>query len=175
MILTDHEVFTLIKKHDLQMGEIFIADNQVYCWRNETELEFERCTFNAYDEKALVNSLRRFGVTEYDAITEVSDEIIRAKEWNKIFVLLGKILDFHGKQDPFGNGDFYLADDDYGYLQHKVECATKALLTQALIIEVQVMLQSLDSHWEIIFALPPIDGKEYALLVYSDAVVEHNG
>lgn len=57
-------------------------------------------------------------------------------EWEAIYGLLLAILQRHGVHDPFGDGDFYLVDDDYGSVQHKIECASEAAFTPALVDEI---------------------------------------
>jgi len=94
-------------------------------------------------------------------------------EWEAIYGLLLAILERHGDHDPFGDGDFFLVDDDYGSTQHKIECTSKAAFTPALAAEIQQLLQSFERTWEVIVALPSIDGLEHGFAVTKASCLEH--
>jgi len=96
-------------------------------------------------------------------------------EWEAIYGLLLAILQRHGVHDPFGDGDFFLVDDDYGCVQLKIECMSAAALTPALVAEIQQLLGAFERAWEVIVALPSVDGREHGFAVTKGACVEHHG
>ena len=78
---------------------------------------------------------------------------VQAKEWEALYDELGALLEKHGTQNPFGEGDFWLVDDNYGSPQHKV-CVTRiTFLTRPLAVEVQRTLQKYSLGWEVLLSL----------------------
>ena len=96
-------------------------------------------------------------------------------EWTKIYELLLAVLTRHGVHDPFGDGDFYLVDDDYGSMQHKIECTSAAAFTPALTTEIQELLAPFEGEWEVVVALPTLSGSEHGFAVTKRSCVEHHG
>lgn len=95
-------------------------------------------------------------------------------EWKEMYGLLLDILERHGRHDPFGDGDFFLVDDDYGSKQHKIECTSKAVFTPVLAAEIQQLLESFKG-WEVTVALPSIGGRAHGFAVTEGACIEHRG
>lgn len=78
---------------------------------------------------------------------------VQAKEWEALYDELGVLLEKHGTQNPFGEGDFWLVDDNYGSPQHKV-CVTRiTFLTRPVAVEVQRTLRKYSLGWEVLFSL----------------------
>ena len=96
-------------------------------------------------------------------------------EWQALYVSLLALLRRHGVHDPFGGGEFYLVDDDYGSAQHKIECMSESAFTPALAQEIQQMLEPLVRPWEVIVALPAVEGHEHGFAITKEACVEHHG
>jgi hypothetical protein len=75
------------------------------------------------------------------------------KEWAALYAELGALLEKHGTQNPYGDGDFWIVDDNYGSPQHKV-CVTRiSFLTRPLATEVQRVLRNYSLAWEVLFSL----------------------
>ena len=58
-----------------------------------------------------------------------------------------------GRNDPFGEGDYFLIDDDYGTYQHKVECSKESFLRSRALLDTQELLSQYEGPWEVIFVL----------------------
>lgn len=86
-------------------------------------------------------------------LDEPIGEAKREREWQHINSDLVSTLAQYGKSDPFGEGDFFLVDDDYGTFQHKVECTSEAFFRSGMLGAVQVLLSKYASPWEVIFVL----------------------
>lgn len=99
----------------------------------------------------------------------------RHAEWAKLYELLLAALTRHGVHDPFGDGDFYLVDDDYGSMQHKIECTSAAAFTPALAAEIQQLLALFEGEWEVIVALPVLGGSKHGFAITRRSWVEHVG
>ena len=83
-------------------------------------------------------------------------------EWNALYLELRGVLASHGREGPFGNGEFWLVDDNYGSPQHKVCVFRVAFLTQPLCREVQRVIRKYSLAWEVIFAFDFDDGRRGA-------------
>jgi hypothetical protein len=84
----------------------------------------------------------------------------RAQEWKVLYSELRAVLEKHGREDPFGNGDFWVVDDDYGSPQHKV-CVTRvSFLTRPLALEVQRLIRKYSRSWEVLFAFDLNDSRK---------------
>lgn len=86
-------------------------------------------------------------------LDEPIGEAEREREWQHLHSDLASTLSQYGKSDPFGDGDFFLVDDDYGSYQHKVECTSEPFLQSSMLVAVQVLLSKYASPWEVIFVL----------------------
>jgi hypothetical protein len=81
------------------------------------------------------------------------NEDIQAMEWEALFAELAGLLEGYGTQDPYGDGDFWIVDDNYGSAQHKV-CVTRLMfLTRPVAVEVQRVLRKYSLPWEVLFSL----------------------
>ena len=81
----------------------------------------------------------------------------QAKEWDALYEELEALLRKHGTQNPYGDGDFWIVDDNYGTPQHKV-CVTRvSFLTRPLAVEVQRVLRRYALAWEVLFSLDKAD------------------
>lgn len=95
--------------------------------------------------------------------------------WQALYVELLAVLERHGVHDPFGGGDFFLIDDDYGSTQHKIECTSESAFTPTVAEEIRHLLEPLERKWEVIVALPAIGGREHGFAITKDACIEHHG
>ena len=77
----------------------------------------------------------------------------QTKEWEALYQELTTLLEKHGTQNPIGDGDFWIVDDNYGSAQHKVCVARVSFLTRPLAGEVQRLLRKYSLAWEVLFSL----------------------
>ncbi len=96
-------------------------------------------------------------------------------EWQALYGSLLAALRRHGVHDPFGGGDFYLVEDDYGSTQHKIECSSASAFTPALAEEIQQVLKPFDRPWQVIVALPAVGATEHGFAITKGACVERHG
>jgi len=82
-----------------------------------------------------------------------SHEQRQEQEWDALFSELTVLLERHGTQDPFGDADFWIVDDNYGSPQHKVCVHRISFLTRPLALEVQRALRKYSLAWEVLFSL----------------------
>ncbi|MCW5574773.1 MAG: hypothetical protein KIT13_01645 [Burkholderiales bacterium] len=89
----------------------------------------------------------------------------RRQEWFALYEELRSVLATFGREDPYGKGDFWLVEDDYGGYTHKV-CVTRLpFLTGAVAAAVQRTIAKYPSPWEVVIALDypdpsrPIEGE----------------
>jgi hypothetical protein len=78
-------------------------------------------------------------------------ENIRGREWAAIYRDLRAGLGAYGRENPFGEGDFLVVDDDYGSSQHKIECTSPTFFTSAVVGATQAILSNYSPQWEVIF------------------------
>jgi hypothetical protein len=77
----------------------------------------------------------------------------QGKEWDALYEELGVLLERYGKEDARGEGDFWIVDDNWGSVQHKV-CVTRlAFLTQPLALDIQRLLQNYSLDWGVLLSL----------------------
>ena len=101
----------------------------------------------------------------------------QAKEWEALYEELGALLEKRGTQDPYGHGDFWIVDDNYGTPQHKV-CVTRiSFLTRPLAVEVQRVLRKYSLAWEVLFSLDKAElrptPEDLGVLVRKSDIQEH--
>jgi hypothetical protein len=177
---TDLEVIAAVQAQGRNIGELFLVNESIY-WSidaGDFQIEF---TYEPYvvatgeSEPALISLLKRRAAPEYESTKQIDDAINLLKEWEELYEEIGAILDQHDKCEADGASDFHLVEDCYGYAQHKVECALVTAFTPDLIANVQAALKKYDRNWEVIFALPALEGKDHAFSVYTNSCIEHHG
>jgi hypothetical protein len=101
----------------------------------------------------------------------------RDEQWAALYDALLKLLSASGKDDPFGKGDFWLLDDDWGDMPMQKVCVFRPeFLTRDLVAHVQALLRSGFADWGVIFDLsdmqePRIEGAR-GIIVYQDRIEE---
>jgi hypothetical protein len=103
------------------------------------------------------------------------NETRRAAEWQVLHDRITKLLDQFGKKDPFGRGDYWLVDDDWGDYRQKLEVQTLSLLQPRVIKLLQAQLAGY-SDWEIMFRVDVV-GKEnewpaMGLIIHENEIVD---
>ncbi|MBL8523422.1 MAG: hypothetical protein JNN20_07025 [Betaproteobacteria bacterium] len=162
------------------MADLFLVDDRIYQSEHAGDFRatstYEPFNVESFERQAaLVSLLRRLDAVEYDSTEQIDDQIEQYKEWESLFDELMAVLEKHGKHDAFGDGDYYLISDYYSSAQHKVECTSPLVFTPSLLVDVQGILKRYSRRWEVIFALPAIEGKDHAYSVYVDECIEHAG
>jgi hypothetical protein len=78
---------------------------------------------------------------------------LQESEWQSLYFELGHILAATGRENAFGDGDFWIIDDNYGSFQHKVCVTQVAFLTPEIAASVQRLLTARYPKWEVLFSL----------------------
>jgi hypothetical protein len=58
------------------------------------------------------------------------------EEWETLYQALGVVCARHGKEDPYGNGDYWVVDDCWGGVTQKVVVFSPRFLTPQLVAEI---------------------------------------
>jgi hypothetical protein len=101
------------------------------------------------------------------------------REWQAIYEGLRALLARHGRDDPYGEGDYWIIDDNWGCCGHKVEVHQPRIVTREVAQGVQNLLRDLPlrNAWYVIFSLAPADpryrGEAEGIKVTADAIEEH--
>jgi len=97
-------------------------------------------------------------------------------EWRLLYAKLSALLESAGEPDPYGNGDYWLVDDNWGSRQHKLCVFRIEALTTTLIEEIQKILKPFGREWELLVALDLQDkrytGGPEGMVVTADRVRE---
>lgn len=100
----------------------------------------------------------------------------RDDEWKCLYGVLGSTLSELGIENAYGDGDYWLVDDDYGDTTHKVCVHSKSFLRPTLIAAIQRALQGFP-NWRVMLQFEfPIAGAADAstgLIVYPSALETH--
>lgn len=83
----------------------------------------------------------------------MSSEVTRRREWEALHADLLVALEPLGRNDPFGKGDFWLVDDDWGGCQHKICVTSLPFLTQEVAEVIRHTLEKYSLPWEVVIAL----------------------
>jgi hypothetical protein len=78
----------------------------------------------------------------------------------------------HGRSDPFGDGDFFLIDDDYGTYQQKIECTSAAFFRSRALPDTQELLSQYNGPWQVIFILTRGAGGPAGCTVTREEIVD---
>jgi hypothetical protein len=74
------------------------------------------------------------------------------REWESLYKEVQAILELHGREDAYGKGDYWILDDNWGTLQHKIEIQNLSLLRPEIIHSLRTLLTRFP-HWEIVVAV----------------------
>ncbi len=107
----------------------------------------------------------------------MNTEEVQIREWESLFEALQSALAEYGNEDAFGDGDFWIVDDNYGTPQHKVCVHRAAFLTRPMVAAVQTLLKGWTLRWEVIFSFDDDDPRRHpddlGLTVRANEIVEH--
>lgn len=102
-------------------------------------------------------------------------EVAQGREWQSLNDLVTEILDRHGVKDAFGDGDYWLLDDDLGRTVKQVEFQNLDLFKPEIIRELQETLARYPK-WSITIRVDVV-GKEkewpgMGIIIYPDEIVD---
>jgi hypothetical protein len=86
----------------------------------------------------------------YDPLTAPDDE--RDLIWDDLYRRIVDLLSAYGKEEPTGDGDFWVVDDNYGWPRQTINVFTLKMLDLGVISGLRVLLDNFPD-WEIIIAL----------------------
>ena len=129
---------------------------------------------------------RRYGVDVWDAMVvaqpsqetriDVAKQSHHFQEWEALIRALDAVLIQFGKEDAYGEGDYWILDDDYEGPSLKVYISRLGFVTAELVSAIQQALQA-TPHWKVLllFNEPP-DGSPRSssgLTIQHDTVEPH--
>ena len=100
------------------------------------------------------------------------------EDWKSCYSALRQSLTLRGVESPFGEGDFWLVDDDYGGFDQKICVFRLEFLRHELVVDIQRVLKASNSQWRVVLVLevPKLlaaKHEEGGLFIYHDHVEEH--
>lgn len=105
-----------------------------------------------------------------DGIDPVQD-----REWQILHDRITETLDRFGRKDAFGNGDYWLVDDNWGWRRHQLEIQNLNLIRPHIIAALQENLFGYP-EWYITAGIYPglQDWPEsgMGLIIYNDEIVD---
>lgn len=160
--------------------------NAVRAGRSEHDIGDDE--LRAAFERASPEIEGRYGVNIWDAMVlliqdsaaavEPEEETKRSEEWISLYSALCAALSHLGAEDAYGDGDYWIVDDDYGHQSHKVCISRLDFITPELIAAVQLTLKDLP-HWEVLLQIDEeVNGSRASstgLTVHHDRVEHHFG
>ena len=82
----------------------------------------------------------------------------QGKVWSILYDRITKLLQQFGTENPFGEGDYWVLDDNWGPLQHKICVFNLKMLKPNIVYALQSLLSDFPD-WGIVIAVD-IPGKE---------------
>ena len=86
---------------------------------------------------------------------------LQTREWNSLYEALSEVLARFGREDEFGEGDYWLIDDNYGSPQHKVCVQRASFFTREMATAIQGVLRGRELPWEVIVAFDDRDPRRH--------------
>lgn len=74
------------------------------------------------------------------------------QQWTKLHGALRDVLSRFGIEDPYGDGDYWVVDDNWGDPSQKVEISRASFLTPTLITEIKEALRAYPS-WRVLLQI----------------------
>lgn len=103
------------------------------------------------------------------------DNATQEKKWQILHDRITETLDPFGTKDPFGKGDYWLLDENWGWEQQQLEIQNLSLLHPSIVKALQALLAACP-HWDISVsvAVPGIgdDWPGMGLLIYQDEIID---
>src|SRR3954462_7963829 len=102
----------------------------------------------------------------------MSEQRLQEVQWQDLYKELKALLAAHGEESPFGNGDYWLFDDNWGGAMQKVCVFNIAFLDRALATEIQRLLcKTPFQKWGVMFALELKNHGQPIPTISSDGIV----
>jgi hypothetical protein len=98
-------------------------------------------------------------------------------KWQNLYRELSRTLAQEGKESPYGEGDYWLLDDNYGIPSHKLYVFNLAWLTPRVVSLIQSTLRT-HPCWNVVIALDAVSpsGEKLpneGLVVFADRLERH--
>jgi hypothetical protein len=84
-------------------------------------------------------------------------ETRQVEEWESLYDALTNLLANYGKEDAFGNGDYFVVSDNYGTPQQKVCVGKVSFITRPLALDIQRLIRKYSLAWEVLLDFDPRD------------------
>lgn len=168
-------IFNVIASAGLEINELFLVDGKVFSSPDGGDAN-ARAVFSSVDNlptqayEAVVSLLRKLDRPEYASIDDLKARIQRAADWEVLYSEINALLDRYGKRD---GGDFLVVEDDYGYMQQKVECSVAGWYRPAMTDAIQRLLQPYADAWEVIIVGETSSNSPFALSIFKDKIRAH--
>ena len=91
-------------------------------------------------------------------MAEIPDDERQWDEWEALYEKIKTVLARWGVEDAFGEGDYLIVDDNYGWWRHSIEIHTLKMLDPRIAAELQALLVDYPD-WRIVMSVD-IPGKE---------------
>lgn len=91
-------------------------------------------------------------------IMATDDDVLQEQEWSAVYEAIAGVLRKHGTEDPYGKGDYWILDENWGPRQQKVEFHNLRMLSPPIIYALRDVLQAY-ADWEIVIGID-VPGKE---------------
>jgi hypothetical protein len=97
------------------------------------------------------------------------------RDWHVLHDAITRALDRFGKKNAFGDGEYWLVDDNYGPRRHRLEFQNLDLFRIDILRQLQAVLADYPDWWITIRADGP--GKEriwpgMGVIIYQDEIVD---
>jgi hypothetical protein len=87
-----------------------------------------------------------------------TEDDVRDRIWGDLYRKIVVLLRRYGKEEPTGDGDYWVVDDNYGWRRHTVNIFTLKMLNLIMVGALRDLLRGLPD-WQIVLALD-VPGKE---------------
>jgi hypothetical protein len=81
-------------------------------------------------------------------MSQEDDLTPQERDWGTLYDRIGKVLRSFGTEDPFGNGDYLLVDDNYGWHRHIIEVQRLHMFEVPIVRTLQSLLRDFP-EWEV--------------------------
>jgi hypothetical protein len=85
-----------------------------------------------------------------------SADAVRSREWRALYEALSTLLESRGRSSAFGDGDYWLLDDNYGNGEHLLYIFQEPFLTPDLIYEIRDALRGFGA-WKVVVSMDVTD------------------
>jgi hypothetical protein len=103
------------------------------------------------------------------------DEEKQVVEWDVLYDRLIAVLAPFGKDDPFGEGEYWILDDNYGHPQHKVYFNKLEMLEPRIVKAIQAVVGEFPG-WDIVVAMDVQSAErgwpEMGLIIRKDEIID---